>query len=314
MLDITIFSAPAFNDSTSRWDVDEKNGKGEKIKTHDFSSKKEADGFIKAEILKNTVKGKKPMKDNKLSKEMVNANLLEDAVSTLGDTSGMVMDEGNMDIKAMMDQKLKDVLDGWNKKKEEFVNKSKNMINDIADLYFDAKLIKKNSLIAYKKEMETADVASLLIQHEVAERAVYKLHEQIEMGMAVPRTYEVLAGMQKFVLELLVAKRKFMKEMEEDLRSLNDELILKSSTNGTGDAGTGVFVSNSQKTLIQNIQILVQDAREEMGGYLAIPSKNKKLVKSTDIVQDAEVIAHQEVVHEFIKTGKKGLSSFDDEE
>lgn len=315
MLDVVIFSAPVFNESKSKWEIDEKNSNGEVVKTHEYSSKKEADGYIKQEIMKNSLDGKaKAMKETKTTKEINNANMLDSALSALGPLDNMVMDEGNKDIKEMMKEQMAEIAKDWEDKKNAFANKSKQLIKEIADLYFDAKLIKKNALIAYKKEMEEADISSLLMQHEVAENAIYKLYESIKLGMAVPRTYEVLAGMQKFVLELLVAKRKFMKEMEEDLRALNDEIVLKNSTSGTDNVEGQVFVSSSQKQLITNINIMIQETRDEMQGFLDTPSKNKRLIRNTDNIQQAEEITQVEVVKDFLKTGKNGLSNFDDED
>ena len=319
MEDFVVFSAAAFNDKTSRWDVDEKNSMGEIKKTHDFASKKQADAFIKAEILKNSPKGQagKAMKENKTTKEMMTSNMLTSALDGLG-TLPMSHDEGNADVRELLAARKLEILENWDSKKKAFTEQSKHMIAEIANLYFDAKIIKKNQLIAYKKEMEEADISSLLMQHDIAEQAVYRLHEQIEMGAAVPRTFEVLAGMQKFVLELLVSKRKFMKEMEEDLRALNDEIMMKESTDLTisDSSNTGKLTSNSQKTLIQNLHVHVEMARKEMDSYLNIPSKNVKLRKETDVDSPPAItdIDHVEVETPFLKTSKGGLSSFDDEE
>lgn len=305
-----VFTAPTFHEPSTSWRVYEKDSMGQLVKTHEFISRTLAAEFIKKEIVKDKNNNKK---EDSLTKEITKSNFLTSALDSLGDIPAPKVDEQDSTIEDMIDEKKTEILKNYNRKKEEFKNTSVNLIKEIADLYFDAKLIKKHSLIAFKKEMESSDISSILMQHDIAEQAVYRLHETIELGAATNRTYEVLAGMQKFVLELTLAKRKFMKEMEEDLRALNDEILMKESETSVSKNSVDASVNGNQKALTQNINFIVHAAMEEMGVYLSAPSKNPKLRRPGDLeIQEAEIVS-SDVPANNLSMKKGGLDSFDED-
>jgi hypothetical protein len=322
MSNFTILSSPRYDATTSRWLVDEKDNTGKVTKTWDFASRKEADGYIKDIILSNKLPDTKPKKQTKVDQEKQTTNFLEDSLKTLNITApeDMPVNSETQAADGGWEMELLEFKSKWEEKKKEFKNNAVNLVDSIAGLYFDAQLIKRHELIAYKKEMEAADIATLLQQANVAERAIVRLMEFIELGNPSSRMFEVLAQMQKFVVDLVQSKKKFLFDVEEDFKRLKDEIMLIEATSATGEVGDSTnkiaMNTNSTKVLIQNISIFTRDTLAEMEGYMKVPSKNTRLQKKDDdfnLIEEATLIEEPEIDN-FHKGDKKGLNRFEDDD
>lgn len=321
MGDFTILSAPRYDSEKSRWFVDEKNNSGEIIKEWDFASRGEADGYIKQIIIGNKLPDTNPKKKKETKTDIAKTetNFLENSLKSLslpGDNGLPTNDfqDSNWELE------VEEFKERWKTNKEEFKNKAVNAIDAIAGLYFDAKLVKRQEAVAYKKEMEAADIATLLLQSDIAERAIFKLMQLIELGTSPSsRMFEVLAQMQKFVVDLVQAKKKFLFDVEEDFKRLRDDISILEATSQTDDGSNQIgdktsVTTNNSKLLIQNITIFAKETMGEMAQYLKVPSKNSKLKKEgdDDVIEDALLIENDENDGDFIKVAKKGLERFEE--
>jgi hypothetical protein len=320
---LRILSSPRFNPVTDRWDVDETDSTGKvSVEKHDFASRGEADGFIRSVLMDNTLAPepeKKIKRSKKLDGEIKSATLLSDSLNNLGDSNffdnipeGIGMDQLNEELKQ------KSVLwkASWKKAKEGFQTKAAALVTGVAKVYFDNRLMKKYEYVAYKQEMESGNIATLLQQIDVAENAVCSLSETIEGGNALPRHYEVLAQMQKLITELLKAKDEFVNRLEEGYKTLRDELTMVESleTTESGDSSKDskqklVITTTSRKQLIE----VVQSMSYEMEQYMKIPSGNSRLIQDGDTlggIQEAEYAAETDQAYAPVA---KGLDTFEDD-
>lgn len=332
-----ILSSPRYDETTSKWIVDEKDINGKVSNSYDFPTKKEADIYIKNAIINNDVnkpnaqppapatKSTKPAtkkKETKLDKEINTSNFLEASLNTLniGDDSELPMNSGEDDLAKEWELKRQAFKKAWDDKKSQFEARAKSMIGAITDMYFDAKIIKKYDHVVYKKDIESADIVTLLQQVDVAERAIIKIMEMVELGTATSRLFEVLAQMQKLVIDLTESKRKFLQNVEEDFKRLKEDIIVLESTSQTavvGKEGERTLLStNNSKLLIREIETFTKETTREIDVYTRIPSKNANLLQDSDNMQYAEEVK-AEIVDDpsaSVRSEKRGLDSFDDDE
>lgn len=336
----SILSSPRYDTDTSKWHVDEKDTSGNVVKSLPFAGKKEADEYIKGIVIKNKIPGTGP-KEKKVSpqmkKQIETANFLEDSLNNLGLADAQLpaaittesvssppmlpVEMGLEELEAERKRKIEEFNTKWEEKQTLFRNKAENLVNSIADLYFDADVIKRQEMIRYKKEMESADVLALLQQMDVAESAIKKLNEIIELGQPSSRIFEVLAGMQKTVLEIVQTKRKFLKDVADDFRLLKEEIMLleaasETDTSASGDSSNRIAMSTHSTTMvIKQIQTFIQQSKTELTEYQTIPSKNSNLVKETDnlnYIEEAQMVEQDDKPQEALKYKKKGLDTWDE--
>lgn len=315
-------SAPVFNPVTDRWDVNETDSTGKKIiLKHDFASKNESDTFIKNILMDNssdddaTVKPKKPQKSAKIIDEIKHASMLSDALSNIG---GDLLDNipeniGINDLKKEMEKKSLEWKSNWKKSKDAFIDKAKAMITGVAKIYFDARLIKQYEYVAYKQEIEAGTIGTMMHQITVAEDAICSLHEIINNGNALPRHHEVLAQMMKLVSELLKARDEYISKLEENYRNLRDELSMVEAMSSNPDdkdtKGKFALTSISSKVMIETVTKMSL----ELNQYMNLPSKNSRLVKDTDSIEDIQDAIYTSETEDASTPENMGLGTFDDD-
>ena len=81
--------------------------------------------------------------------------------------------------------------------------KAQKTITSLMKFYLDADIIEKDEYIAAKKQMDEMTMASLICQLQAGEKALTTLLETIDSGELAPRMFEVLATLQKSMLDIL---------------------------------------------------------------------------------------------------------------
>ena len=92
---------------------------------------------------------------------------------------------------------------------------AKKTINSLMKFYLDADIIEKDEYLQAKKKMDEMTMSSLVYQLKAGERALTTLLETIEGGELAPRMFEVLATLQKSMLDIIKSQTMYLMATEE---------------------------------------------------------------------------------------------------
>jgi len=93
-------------------------------------------------------------------------------------------------------------------------------ITSLMKFYLDADIIEKDEYIAAKKKMDEMTMASLIYQLQAGERALTTLLETIDGGELAPRMFEVLATLQKSMLDIIKSQTMYLMAAEESTKRI----------------------------------------------------------------------------------------------
>lgn len=145
-------------------------------------------------------------------------------------------------------------------------------ITSLMKFYLDADIIEKDEYIKAKKQMDEMTMASLIYQLQAGEKALTTLLETIDNGELAPRMFEVLATLQKSMLDIIKSQTMYLMAAEESTKRIardaelyskrvNDSEIEK-ATGGSGD-DTG-NVMRGTKDLMAQIQMGISNSPDEI--------------------------------------------------
>jgi hypothetical protein len=86
--------------------------------------------------------------------------------------------------------------------------------------YLDADIIEKDEYIAAKKKMDEMTMSSLIYQLQAGERALTTLLQTIDDGELAPRMFEVLATLQKSMLDIIKSQTMYLMASEESTKRI----------------------------------------------------------------------------------------------
>lgn len=104
--------------------------------------------------------------------------------------------------------------------KTKSTNKAKKTITSLMKFYLDADIIEKDEYIQAKKKMDEMTMSSLIYQLQAGERALTTLLETIEAGELAPRMFEVLATLQKSMLDIIKSQTMYLMAAEESTKRI----------------------------------------------------------------------------------------------
>lgn len=108
---------------------------------------------------------------------------------------------------------------------------SKDIVSSIALFYLDKNNIvdkdTENGYLKQKIKVDVITVSSLLFQMKTAEHAIIKLLAEIDSGNFQPRTFEVLAALQRSKMEIVKHLAQFMIIMENAYKNFNEDSRVK---------------------------------------------------------------------------------------
>ena len=92
--------------------------------------------------------------------------------------------------------------------------------------YLDADIIEKDEYLQAKKKMDEMTMGSLVYQLKAGERALTTLLETIEGGELAPRMFEVLATLQKSMLDIIKSQTMYLMATEESAERIARDIEL----------------------------------------------------------------------------------------
>jgi hypothetical protein len=143
--------------------------------------------------------------------------------------------------------------------KDSIDTESKDIVISIAEFYLDSEIIERVPYVLQKTKVDRITVSSLLFQMKTAEHAIIKLLGEIDDGNLHPRTFEVLASLQRSKMEIVKHLAQFMIIMENAYKNFKEDYRLKKSENASYDeesAEEAGFRTRGSKALIQAMQTI----------------------------------------------------------
>ena len=105
--------------------------------------------------------------------------------------------------------------------------KADDIVDSIAEFYLDRGIINEIPYVKQKNVVDKITVSNLLFQMKTAEHAITKLLEEIDNGNLHPRTFEVLASLQRSKMEIVKHLAQFMVIMENNYKQLKEDYRVK---------------------------------------------------------------------------------------
>jgi len=213
------------------------------------------------------------------------SNILEDKLNKLSGGLGGSVD---LPINSFMDEDeqlaIEEFRKGFEKDKEIIAASAKKLLTDIMNLFFDKDIIDKYDYLKSKKEIDNMTLTGLLFQLNTSHRAIEKLCQDIAMGNATNRTYEVLSYLQRVVLDISKFQASYFEKLEESYRSIREQIEQKemevAMESGHTDAGDNeiVVTTRNKKQLIDELKEIGESVLE----LQKRPSHNPNLAKDVD--------------------------------
>lgn len=166
----------------------------------------------------------------------------------------ILMDEGLDDMgispSELPRMKTTDIMD-FASVKSDVGNDARLLMTSIVDFYLKENLIEKSDYVNYKQKIDAMNISSMMLQLKTAQHAITKLLEEIDLGNANPRMFEVLAQLQSQIMQMPKDYQQYMNKMEESYIRLRSEGEQKAYAGGVrmeynGEEGAPVFGSPSQ--------------------------------------------------------------------
>lgn len=153
--------------------------------------------------------------------------------------------------------------------KDKSAEKAKRTINSLMKFYLDADIIEKDEYIQAKKKMDEMTMSSLIYQLQAGERALTTLLETIESGELAPRMFEVLATLQKSMLDIIKSQTMYLMAAEESTKRIARDIEIYKKKDDTreieesgGDTGNK-NIQRGTKDLMAAIQAGIKSGTTE---------------------------------------------------
>lgn len=148
--------------------------------------------------------------------------------------------------------------------------KAKKTISSLMRFYLDADIIERDEYIQAKKKIDEMTMSSLIYQLQAGERALTTLLEAIEDGDIAPRMFEVLATLQKSMLDIIKSQTMYLMAAEEGTKRIARDIELyrkREDTREISEASGGQQTSDTTqrgtKDLMRMIRSSIDDVNDE---------------------------------------------------
>jgi hypothetical protein len=155
--------------------------------------------------------------------------------------------------------------------------KAEVIVNSISEFYLNSKIITEIPYVNQKRIVDKITISNLLFQMKTAEHAIIKLLEEIDNGNLHPRSFEVLAALQRSKMEIVKHIAQFMVIMENNYKSLKEDYRIKQSDEPTISEDASVEEPSSGDHQFRGSKQLVEMLRQ------VVPEK-KASDKPTEIL------------------------------
>jgi hypothetical protein len=153
--------------------------------------------------------------------------------------------------------------------KSSATKKAEKTITALMKFYLDADIIEKDEYIAAKKRMDEMTMSSLIYQLNAGEKALTTLLETIDSGELAPRMFEVLATLQKSMLDIIKSQTMYLMAAEEGTKRIARDLEIyqqranNSEIESSGGDSSNKNIQRGTKDLMAAIQAGIHGASEE---------------------------------------------------
>lgn len=144
--------------------------------------------------------------------------------------------------------------------KDSSTKKAKKTISALMKFYLDEDIIERDEYIQAKKKMDEMTMSSLVYQLQAGERALTTLLEAIEDGEVAPRMFEVLATLQKSMLDIIKSQTMYLMATEESTKRIARDIEIyrkkddiREIESSGGDSSSG-NVQRGSKDLMRMIR------------------------------------------------------------
>jgi hypothetical protein len=127
----------------------------------------------------------------------------------------------------------------------------------------------------YKQKIDAMNVSSMMLQLKTAQHAITKLLEEIDLGNANPRMFEVLAQLQSQIMQMPKDYQNYLTKMEESYVRLRGEGERKAYAGGvqmeydpankTSTLGSTPGLGQSEGIKVRGTKGLMEGLRDILG-------------------------------------------------
>lgn len=145
--------------------------------------------------------------------------------------------------------------------KDKSIKMAKRMMTSVMKLYLSAEIIEQNEYVQMKQKVEEMQLSTLFNQMAQMEHSIEMLMRTIESGELTPRMFEVLAGLQKTMLEINKHATLHMMAAEEGMKKLKHDIDIYSDSSTIikkKEEEEGITVRGN-RDLMKDIQAEIQD-------------------------------------------------------
>lgn len=150
-------------------------------------------------------------------------------------------------------------------------SQAKKTISALMRFYLDADIIEHDEYVKAKKKMDEMTMSSLVYQLQAGERALTTLLETIEGGELAPRMFEVLATLQKSMLDIIKSQTMYLMATEESVKRIaRDAELYKERVNkeiteeASGGNNSGGNIQRGTKDLMSKIRAGIDSDIEDV--------------------------------------------------
>jgi hypothetical protein len=154
--------------------------------------------------------------------------------------------------------------------KSQSTTKAKKTITSLMKFYLDADIIEKDEYIQAKKKMDEMTMSSLIYQLQAGERALTTLLETIEGGELAPRMFEVLATLQKSMLDIIKSQTMYLMAAEESTKRIARDIEIYKKRDDTreieesGGSTENKNIQRGTKDLMAAIQAGIKSSDDDI--------------------------------------------------
>jgi hypothetical protein len=154
--------------------------------------------------------------------------------------------------------------------KESSTKKAKKTISALMKFYLDEDIIERDEYIQAKKKMDEMTMSSLVYQLQAGERALTTLLEAIEDGEVAPRMFEVLATLQKSMLDIIKSQTMYLMATEESTKRIARDIEIykkRDDIREIQEAGGEITSGNTQrgtKDLMRMIRAGIDESENDI--------------------------------------------------
>ena len=148
--------------------------------------------------------------------------------------------------------------------------KAQKTITSLMKFYLDADIIEKDEYIQAKKKMDEMTMSSLIYQLQAGERALTTLLETIDSGELAPRMFEVLATLQKSMLDIIKSQTMYLMAAEEGTKRIARDIEIyqqrqnQAEIEGAGGDTGNKNIQRGTKDLMAAIRAGIDGANEDI--------------------------------------------------